>query len=144
MSTPIAVTLTLCYVALLHLFTYTEIERFAMSIQDQINALVEQLRKSKDEIVARLGEAEANIGSQLVDAGVADQVDLSELTDIAQALDDIVPDAVDVTTLPDEAVDVTTLPGEEDSTEVSFRPAPEVGQRPASTDDVELVELTDE
>ena len=99
----------LIYIALTHRCTH-RIERQLMSVQDQINALVEQLRKSKDEIVTRLGEAEASIGSQLVDAGV--EVDLSELTNIAQALDDIVPDAVDVTTLPDEAVGVTTLPGE--------------------------------
>jgi hypothetical protein len=114
----------LVYVALLHVVTRRVlIERFEMSVQDQINVLVEQLRKANAEIVARLAEAEANISSQLVDAGAQDAVDLSELTAIAQDLDDIVPDAVVVEPeVPVEEVpveEVPTVPGElEESVEV--------------------------
>jgi hypothetical protein len=76
------------------------LERFSMSVQDQINAIVAQLHKAKDEIVGKLEEATAGIQAQLVDAGVAEEVDLSALAGIAQALDDLVPDAA-----VDEAVD---------------------------------------
>jgi hypothetical protein len=69
------------------------LERFSMSVQDQINAIVAQLHKAKDEIVGKLEEATAGIQAQLVDAGVAEEVDLSALAGIAQALDDLVPDA---------------------------------------------------
>lgn len=61
--------------------------------QDAINAVVEKLRHARQEIVARLAEVQA----QLDDAAIpAEVVDLSALTDAAQALDDIVPDAPEV------------------------------------------------
>lgn len=54
-----------------------------MSAQDTVDALVAQLGKAKQEIVTKIAELEAaNPG-----------VDLSELTAIAQGLDDIVEDA---------------------------------------------------
>jgi hypothetical protein len=56
-----------------------------------VDAVVAQLTKVRDEIVARLDEVEA----QVVGAGVEDQVDLSGLQAIADALDAIVPDAAE-------------------------------------------------
>jgi uncharacterized protein YPO0396 len=80
------------------------LERFSMSVQDQINAIVAQLHKAKDEIVGKLEEATAGIQAQLVDAGVAETVDLSALAAIARQLDDLVPDAaVDEASEEDEA-----------------------------------------
>jgi hypothetical protein len=70
--------------------------RLEVSTQAVVDALVAQLAKAKDEIVAKLEAATSNVQSQLVDAGVADQVDLSALAAIAQQLDDIVPDEVAV------------------------------------------------
>jgi hypothetical protein len=63
-----------------------------MSTQETVNAIAAQLRKAKDEIVAKI----VDLNVQLEDAGVADVVDTSELVAVAQALDDIVPDAPDV------------------------------------------------
>lgn len=59
--------------------------------QDTINAVVAQLGKAKDEVLSKI----ADLNVQIQDAGVADKVDLTELTAAAQALDDIVPDAAD-------------------------------------------------
>jgi hypothetical protein len=67
-----------------------DLERDIMSTQEAINAVVAQLAKAKDELVAKI----ADLNVQIADAGVADVVDTSELTAAAQALDDIVPDAV--------------------------------------------------
>ena len=64
-------------------------ERHTMSTQDAIDAIVTQLAKAKDEILDEI----AAIQTQLQDANVENQVDLSGLTAIAQALDDINPDA---------------------------------------------------
>lgn len=61
-----------------------------VSTQDTINAVVAQLGKAKDEILSKV----ADLNAQIEAAGVAEQVDTSELTAAAQALDDIVPDAV--------------------------------------------------
>jgi hypothetical protein len=55
--------------------------------QDAVNAVVAQLRRAKLEIVSELEAVQAQ-----VDAG--EDVDLSALTEAAQALDDVV--AVDV------------------------------------------------
>jgi uncharacterized protein YPO0396 len=59
------------------------------AVQSVVDAVVAQLTKVRDEIVGRLAEVE----SQVVEAGVEDQVDLSGLQAIADALDAIVPDA---------------------------------------------------
>lgn len=67
------------------------LERFIMSeAQDAVNTVVEQLRKVALEVRNELNDVqnqldEAQIGSE--------KVDLSALTEAAQALDDIVPDA---------------------------------------------------
>jgi len=54
---------------------------------------VARLHHAREEIVARLTEVQ----QQLDDAAIpAEVVDLSALTDAAQALDDIVPDAPEV------------------------------------------------
>ena len=71
----------------------TNLERFTMSTQAQIDALVAQLRKSHTELVGQLAAAHNGIHTQLVEAGVEDTVDLSALSAIAQALDDLTPDA---------------------------------------------------
>lgn len=64
------------------------LERTVMSTtQDAVNAVVAQLRRAKLEIVSELEAVQAQ-----VDAG--EDVDLSALTEAAQALDDVV--AVDV------------------------------------------------
>jgi hypothetical protein len=65
------------------------IGRLAMSTQDSIDAIVVQLGKAKDEVVAKIADVQA----QLDAAGVpAEQVDLTALTAAAQALDDVVAD----------------------------------------------------
>ena len=64
--------------------------RLTVSTQDAINTLTDQLVKAQREIVARIADVQA----QLDAAGVAEQIDLSSLTAAAQALDDVVPDAV--------------------------------------------------
>lgn len=61
-----------------------------MATQDIINAVVAQLGKAKDELLTQI----ADLNAQIADAGVAEQVDTTALTAVAQALDDIVPDAV--------------------------------------------------
>lgn len=60
-----------------------------MSVQDAVNAITGTLRKAQAEIVAKIADVQA----QLDAAGVAEDIDLSELTAAAQALDDVVPDA---------------------------------------------------
>ena len=61
-----------------------------MSTQQAVDAVVAQLSKAKEEILSKV----ADLNAQIEDAGVADVVDTSELTAVAQALDDIVPDEV--------------------------------------------------
>lgn len=55
-------------------------------VQDQVDAVVAELGKAKDEIVAKVADLEAQIA-----AGEAP--DLTALKAAAQALDDVVPDA---------------------------------------------------
>jgi hypothetical protein len=65
------------------------IGRLAMSTQESIDAIVVQLGKAKDEVVAKIADVQA----QLDAAGVpAEQVDLTALAAAAQALDDVVAD----------------------------------------------------
>lgn len=59
------------------------------STQDAVNAVVAQLNKAKGEIVAKIADVQAQLDAANVPA---EQVDLSELTAAAQALDDVVPD----------------------------------------------------
>jgi F0F1-type ATP synthase membrane subunit b/b' len=66
------------------------IERFIMSTQEAIDAIVTQLGKAKDEVVAKIADVQAQLDAANVPAEV---VNLSALTAAAQALDDIVPDA---------------------------------------------------
>ncbi len=67
-----------------------QIERNVVSeVQDVVDAVVGQLGKVRDEIVARLEEVQDQIDA----AGVKEEVDLSGLVAIADALDAIVPDA---------------------------------------------------
>lgn len=78
------------------LFAHNHSNRKAiMSTQDAVDAVVAQLRKARTEIEnakAELLSKIADLAIQLDDAKVADQVDVSELVAVAQALDDIVPD----------------------------------------------------
>jgi len=75
------------------LFATSAIGRHLMSTQDTINAIVTQLGKAKDEIVAKIADVQAQLDAASVPA---EQVDLSALTAAAQALDDIVPDPAPV------------------------------------------------
>lgn len=72
-----------------------------LATQDALNAITAQLRKAKDELTAKLADVQA----QLDAAGVAEQVDLSELSAVAQALDDIVPDPAAEPSEPVESVE---------------------------------------
>ena len=58
------------------------------STQEIVDALTEQLVAVQREIVGKLADLQGQIDA----AGVAEQVDLSELTAAVQSLDDIVPD----------------------------------------------------
>jgi len=73
------------------LFTTSAIGRHLMTAQEDINAVVTQLGKAKDEIVAKIADVQAQLDAANVPA---EQVDLTALNAAAQALDDIVPDAV--------------------------------------------------
>ena len=86
------------------LFFNTTLGKAIMTTQAQVDAVVAQLRKAKSEIVGKI----ADLQLQLDDNGVADVIDLTELTAAAQALDDVVPDVVEE--LPAEVED--ELPAE--------------------------------
>ena len=73
------------------LFTTSAIGRHLMTAQEDINAVVTQLGKAKDEIVAKIADVQAQLDAANVPA---ETVDLTALNAAAQALDDIVPDAV--------------------------------------------------
>jgi len=65
------------------------IGRLQMSTQDSIDAVVAQLGKAKDEVVAKIADVQAALDAANVPAEV---VNLDALNAAAQALDDIVPD----------------------------------------------------
>lgn len=96
-----------------------------MSQQDAVNAVVEQLTKVNGEIVSEIESLQAQVEA----AGVADQVDLSALTAIAQQLDDIVPDAAVVAPGDVEGEVVETLPGQVDVEGVDTLPG-DLGPEP--------------
>ena len=66
------------------------IGRLAMSTQESIDAVVAQLGKAKDEVVAKIADVQAQLDAANVPAEV---VNLDALNAAAQALDDVVPDA---------------------------------------------------
>ena len=66
------------------------IGRLIVSTQDSIDAVVVQLGKAKDEIVAKIADVQAQLDAAAVPAEV---VNLDALTAAAQALDDVVPDS---------------------------------------------------
>jgi hypothetical protein len=66
------------------------IGRLYMSTQESIDAVVSQLGKAKDELLAEIADVKAQLESASVPAEI---VDLTALTAAAQALDDLVPDA---------------------------------------------------
>ncbi len=69
-----------------------QIERSVMSeVQDVVDAITAQLVKVRDEIVTELEK----VATEVHIARVDDEVDLSGLQRIVDALDAIVPDAVD-------------------------------------------------
>lgn len=70
-------------------FTLTTILRSLMSVQEVVDALVVQVGKVKTELMNKLAELQLQVDA----AGVAEKVDLSELSAAIQSLDDIVPDA---------------------------------------------------
>ena len=57
------------------------------AVQDAVDAVAVQLGKAKDEIVSKIADLEAQIAA-------GETPDLSALKAAAQALDDVVPDAV--------------------------------------------------
>lgn len=63
--------------------------RIDMSTQDTINAVVAQLGKAKGEIVTKIADVQAQLDAASIPAEV---VDLTALTEAAQALDDVVAD----------------------------------------------------
>lgn len=77
------------------------LERFVMSeSQDAVNAVVNQLRKIALEVKNEIASVQAQLDAAQVNA---EKVDLSALTEAAQALDDIVPDAVPEVEAPADA-----------------------------------------
>lgn len=84
-----AITASILTIQSFTLFTMSAIGRHLMSTQEVIDAVAAQLAKAKDEILTKI----ADLNAQIAEAGVADQVDTSALTAVAQALDDVVPDA---------------------------------------------------
>lgn len=100
MATQIAFISAILFVQAATLVIVSSIGRHIMSAQEAIDAVVRQLAKAKSEIVAKI----VDLNDQIAAAGVQDQVDTSELVAAAQSLDDIVPDAPEVTEeLPAEA-----------------------------------------
>lgn len=81
-----------------------------MSKQDTINAVVARLEKVRGEVTAASAALTAKVDAlqAQIDAGVpVEDLDLTALTDVAQSLDDLNADAVDVpvdepTEVPDE------------------------------------------
>lgn len=77
------------------------LERLIMSeAQNTVNALVDQLRKVAVEVKSQIADVQAQLDAAQVNA---EKVDLSALTEAAQALDDIVPDAAPVDPAADPA-----------------------------------------
>jgi hypothetical protein len=70
-------------------FLTLTIGRLIVSTQDSIDAIVVQLGKAKDEVVAKIADVQAQLDAAAVPAEV---VDLSALSAAAQALDDVVAD----------------------------------------------------
>jgi len=70
-------------------FLTLTIGRLIVSTQDSIDAIVVQLGKAKDEVVAKIADVQAQLDAAAVPADV---VDLSALSAAAQALDDVVAD----------------------------------------------------
>jgi hypothetical protein len=90
MATQIAFISAILFAQAFTLFAISYIGRNIMSTQEAVDAVAAQLVKVKSEIVSKI----ADLNVQIEDAGVKDVVDTSELVAAAQALDDIVPDAV--------------------------------------------------
>jgi cell division protein FtsB len=78
------------------LFTAAHHGKALMSTQETVDQVIAQLKKARAEIVAARDALNANITdlqNQLTAAGVAEQVDLTELQNVAQTLDELNPDA---------------------------------------------------
>jgi len=78
-------------------------------VQAAVDKVTEQLKKVYVEVTeakAELASKIADLQLQLDDNNVADVIDLTELVAAAQALDDIVPDAVPSEVVPDEVAPV--------------------------------------
>lgn len=89
------------------LFAVSTTGRYLMSLQATIDGVVAQLAKAREEIVQARDELLAKIADvqdQLDNAEAPEDVDLTALTAAAQSLDDIVPDAPEVTDEPADDV----------------------------------------
>ena len=98
------------------IYQQTQHGRFLMTTQEAVDKVVSVLEKARTEILAARDALNAKIvdlQGQVDAAGVAEQVDLSDLTAVAQSLDDIVPDVpVETPDVPpaDTPVDVPADP----------------------------------
>lgn len=72
--------------------------KIEMSVQETIDAVVEQLSKAKGELLGEIDKLRASLSA----AEVAHKVDVSGLVAVAQALDDIVADDVPVVEVVEE------------------------------------------
>lgn len=72
------------------LFAVSIIGRTLMGQQQVIDQIVVVLGRAREELLGKIADLQAQVES----AGLAEQVDLSALTEVADSLDAIVPDAV--------------------------------------------------
>lgn len=90
--------------------------------QDAVDAVVTQLGKAKDEIISKIADLEAQVAA-------GETPDLSALKAAAQALDDVVPDAVEEAPV-EEAPAEEPAPVEEAPAEEPAPEAPAAALRP--------------
>lgn len=105
---PVTALLVIAVLVPILFIAYHAIKEIIMSQQDQINAVVAKLAKVETEVVGTrdtlLDEIKA-LKDQIAAGIPAPELDLSGLTDVAQRLDDLTPDAEESTVLDDIKAD---------------------------------------
>ena len=92
----------ICMIVLMVWVQYM-VEGVVMSAaQDLVDSIAVQLGKAKDEIVGEIGRLSAAVAA-------GESVDLSALQELAQGLDDVVPDAVAEVPVPVDEVPVSEV-----------------------------------
>lgn len=92
----------ICMIVLMVWVLYM-VEGVVMSAaQDLVDSIAVQLGKAKDEIVGEIGRLSAAVAA-------GESVDLSALQELAQGLDDVVPDAVAEVPVPVDEVPVSEV-----------------------------------